>query len=192
MILSTTGTKELQAKINDIVKKQLPFAASVALNNTAVDVKKGVERQLQQDIDKPTPFTQKAFAIHRSSKSRLMSAVYIKPIQAAYLKPQILGGRRVAAKGKPILIPGNATRKDKHGNLPRGKIARLQSQGKIFKDGRLILEKMARKNRGLAYSAKDASYKPRFKFYERAKSTAIKVFERHLQKSLTHAIKTAR
>lgn len=192
MKIETKGTKELRAKIDGIIRKQMPFAISVALNDTANDVKKGVERQLERDIDRPTPFTRKAFAVQRSNKRNLTSAVFIKNIQAGYLKPQILGGKRVARKGKPILIPAYAAKKNKYGNLPRNKLKGLNAKGKLFKADRLIVQKMARKNKGVAYSAKDATYKPRFKFYERAKTTAVKSFPNRMQKALTKALLTAR
>ena len=192
MRITSTGTQSLQRTIDNIVAKQAPFAISVALNETAKDVKKGVERQLVQDIDNPTPFTKKAFTVARSTKKNLESAVFVNPIQTNYLRYQILGGKRTARKGMPVLVPSASARLNKYGNIPRNKIRNLEAKDKLYKTGRRLVERMARKDRGLAYSAKSATYKKKFKFYERAKSTAVKTFPNQMRKSLTNALRTAR
>ncbi len=63
------------------IEKQVEFASVLAANAIAADVKTGVERQLKADIDRPTPFTQKAFKITRANKRTKTATVSIKPVQ---------------------------------------------------------------------------------------------------------------
>ncbi len=48
--------------------------------------------RLEKVLDRPTPFTRKAYAMRRSTKRRLEARVFIKAIQARYLEAQ--EGRR--------------------------------------------------------------------------------------------------
>jgi hypothetical protein len=183
--------KQLIKNIDNIHKNQLPFAVSLALNETAKDVKKGVERQLRMDIDRPTPFTQKAFIIVRATKTKPTASVVIKDIQAKYLRYQIEGGKRKAKSSAPIVIPRKGNQ-NKYGNLPRGKLAKLKGQGKLVTINGLALQKFKNKVKPIAFFADTAEYKKRFKFYERGISTANNVIVRHLRDSITKAIRTSK
>lgn len=60
----------------------------------------------------------------------------MKPTQAQYLELQIDGGIRRAGdygttKGGPI-VPGNGARVNRHGNLPRGYVARMMQRRDVF------------------------------------------------------------
>jgi len=171
------------------IGKQVEFAAVLAANEIAKDVQIGVERQLNADIDRPTPFTSKAFKINRANKKTLSSSVEIKPIQAKYLKYQIEGGTR---SGETVLIPRKSAQ-NKYGNMPRNKLSKLKQQGKTYVANGVVIQKMARKVKPLAFFApKKAQYKKIFKFFERAHSTAKKVSSRHFVASLRKALATAR
>jgi hypothetical protein len=183
--------KRLIKTVDNIHRKQLPFAVSLALNEAAKDVKKGVERQLRADIDRPTPFTQKAFLIVRATKTNPTASVVIKDIQAKYLRYQIEGGKRKAKSSGPILIPRKGNQ-NKYGNLARGKLAKLKGQGKLVISNGLAFQKFKNKVTPIAYFADSAEYKKRFKFYERGIETANKVIVRHLRDSITKAIRTSK
>ena len=170
------------------IEKQVEYAAVLAANAIAKDVEKGIGRQLKTDIDRPTPFTTKAFKINRANKKTLSSSVEIKPIQAAYLKYQIKGGRR---SGKNMLIPKKGAQ-NKYGNLPRNKLKNLKAQGKSYIADNLIIQQMKTKTKPLAYITKKANYKPIFKFFERGHSTAKKVASMRFKQALRNALATAR
>lgn len=171
------------------IEKQVEFASVLAANAIAADVKTGVERQLKADIDRPTPFTQKAFKITRANKRTKTATVSIKPVQAGYLKYQIEGGTRSA---KSLVIPRKKAA-NKYGNLPRGKLKKLKEQGKTFIADGLVLQQMKRKNKPLAYlTKKNAKYEKRFKFFERGESTAKKVASMHVKAAIKKALATAR
>jgi len=183
--------KRLIKNIKNVERKQVPFAASVALNKTAEQVKTGIERQLKKDIDRPTPFTQKAFKVNRSTKTRLISSVEIKPIQAKYLRYQIEGGSRRGTKDSPVIIPRKG-QQNKYGNLPRGKLSKLKSQGKSYISNNVAYQRLKKSSKPLAYFASKASYTKRFKFYERGHSTAKKVIVKNFKEALKNAIRTSR
>ena len=191
-ITSVTGYKELQRTFKDIVDKQMPFATALALTKTVTDGKRALDARLTKDIDRPTPFTKRAIAYTKATKTRLEASVFIQPIQSEYLKFQVLGGKRTKSAGKPIFIPSKQTRTNQYGNMPRGKVGKLSARGKTSKSDSLILESYKRGRRGLVYSAAQATYKPSFRFYETAKATFNKVFSGHMQSSLNRALKTAR
>jgi len=50
-------------------KKQIPFAAAQAINNTLFDIMKAEKAQLPKKLDRPTPFTMKAFKINKAKKT---------------------------------------------------------------------------------------------------------------------------
>ena len=170
------------------IEKQIEFAALLTANAITEDVKTGVERQLKSNIDRPTPFTKKAFRVKRANKKTLAATVEIKPVQAKYLKYQIEGGTR---RNEPVVIPRKRAA-NRYGNLPRGKLNRLRQQGKSFIADGLVLQKMKRKNRPLAFLADEAKYKKRFKFFERARGTANKVAQKRYSESIKYALSTAR
>jgi hypothetical protein len=109
-----SNIREVERGLSDFAKRQLPFAVSLALNDTAADVAKNAEKGLAKRLDRPTPFTRRAFAVLRSSRARLAAAVFAKDAQAAYLRFQEEGGER-RPKGRAIVVPVNV-RLNKFGN----------------------------------------------------------------------------
>lgn len=104
-------------------EKQARFAISLALTRTASDIRDAMPAALESDLDRPTQFTKRGFAIDRATPAALRSAVYVRPIQAAYLRYQVLGGPR-SPKRAALRLP--ATLKlNQYGNMPAGVIRQL-------------------------------------------------------------------
>jgi hypothetical protein len=103
--------------------EQLPFATALALTRTASDAANELTRELPKHLDKPTPFTMRAFSVARADKRTLTAAVFAKDAQAAYLRWQVDGGSRPPSKVAQRLP--NAIKLNDFGNIPRGEIARL-------------------------------------------------------------------
>jgi hypothetical protein len=115
-------------------RKQLPFASSVAINNTAFDVKTALGKGTLGAFDKPTNFTQKAFLVKKSKKTALVSHIFAKDKASKYLRYGVKGGVRLP-KGfelyfgglkndgtippKSFFIPTPLVKTDKHGNVTR-------------------------------------------------------------------------
>ena len=122
--------RKLQQSLTEFQKKQLPFATSVALNQVASLGQKAALRSMSRNLDKPTPFTKRGLRITRSTKTRLMSEVYIQEIQAAYLQYQVEGGTR-RPKSRALIVPVQQ-RVNQYGNLPRNKVKQLLARNDVF------------------------------------------------------------
>ena len=90
-------------------KKQLPFATSVALNNTGFDMRNAFNKGTLSAFNKPTRFTQKAFLTTKSKKTNLIVHVFAKDKEgsdaARYLRFGVKGGAR-PAKGYERFFSG--------------------------------------------------------------------------------------
>jgi len=130
----------------DAMTKQLPFAISQALNQTAFDVRTALNGATNQYFDRPNRFTQTAFLYQRSTKRDLTATVYANADQgrdrARYLRYGIQGGQRrqkgfekkfladVAATGRipagDELLPTRLVQRDASGNVSLSTIKRIQ------------------------------------------------------------------
>jgi hypothetical protein len=122
--------------LTDVEKKQIPFAASQALNDVA---KKAAMVDLREKAKKifaggATRFTQTGFLYRKSTKKNLTAEVFIEPKRGKYMKFQIDGGTRFPERRK-IMIPTNNTRLNKFGNIPRGTYARIINDKTKFFSG---------------------------------------------------------
>lgn len=198
MIELKLDTKEFEKSLDNLAKKQMPFAASKAMNDTANDVKRALEAQLPKKLDRPTPFSQRAFGIKRSSKRKLTVSIFIKDIQAEYLKYMVEGGTRYP-KRTAHAVPVNL-RTNKYGNIAgnRGgkKIAALLAKPNTFEGTIKGVRGIWQRNRGgvkllIAYEPK-AEYEPRFPFYKIARGVIRNNFHRNLKRAFEMAMRTAR
>ncbi|MDR3438964.1 hypothetical protein [Telmatospirillum sp.] len=135
--------KHLQRSLDDLSRKQLPFATTLALTGLAKRVQAEETKALGETFDKPSPFTLRAFGVKAAKKSTLTALVFAKDIQAEYLKPFLDGGRQLLRGKRGLPVPVDI-RTNQYGNLPKGTIARLKAQPNVFfgavklKDGRVI------------------------------------------------------
>lgn len=202
--------------------KQIPFAASVALNATGKAVVDAMPDEIERAIDKPTAFTKKGVSIlKKSTKYSLETTVGFKRIQAKYMELQIAGGTRQPGRAG-LKIPA-AIQLNQYGNIPRGVIAQLvavarKEQGlkkatsrKVKVSGKLDLfygdppDTAGRKwPRGIYKIANGAlipliifpqvaaSYRPRFDFHGKAKSIVLREWQAQFDRALADALRTAR
>jgi len=188
--------RQLTKQLTDIQTKQIPFAVSVALNETAKLGQKAVQREMVKRFDRPTPFTIRGVAITRSSKRNLTASVFIKDIQAAYLLPQVEGGTYSKGYAQPAAI-----RLNKFGNIPSmrdgKKIAALLTRPDTFlatiNGVNGVWQRSKRKGLQLLIKfVQSQTYKKRFPFEEIVIAEVKKQFEPALRKSLNKALATAR
>ena len=192
-----TEIKEATRHLDLLQRKQIPYATSRALNDTAWDARAAVQAQLPKKLDRPTPWTIRGVRVDKSSKRRLLAGVYFSPDRAKYMRFQVFGGTRVSSR-HPIVLP-RAIRINKYGNIPRGKIRRLLQKPNTFistihgvggvwqrpkKTGApLVL---------LARFGTAAAYQPRFPFKKIVSGVARSKFPRHFHRRMAAAIRTAR
>ncbi len=204
MIDVSADFRKLERMLADIPQRQLPFAMSLALNDTAKDVKLAEERQMERKLDRPTPFTKRGVYVRGSTKKSLTVWVGIKDHQAAYLKWQAGGGVR-KPKGRALVI-GAGLRRNKYGNLPRNAVARAVTKPNTFatkRNGRGKhlapgIYQRGRKVRGktklkllVAFEPR-AKYQPRFPFQATARRTAEGAMQSHLLRRIKQAVETAK
>lgn len=181
--------------------KQVPFATSVALNETATEVRAKEQRAIVQDLDNPTPQTVKGIRMFRSSKRKLTAGVFIIPHIDKFMRYQIHGGTR-PPRSKTEAVPVQV-RLNKYGNIPgrrQGKLGKLINRPDTFsgtiKGVAGIWQRGKGRNRHrvtllVAYEPR-TRYKKRFDFYGHAQTTASKRWPRNFDRALKHAIRTAR
>jgi hypothetical protein len=185
---------EVRRYLTAVQRRQLPFATSLALNRTAVDVQKNVQKGMQRDLDRPTRFTVKGIQYFRATKRNLTAVVFIEAKRYEYLRLNIEGGTR-RPKRRVILI--GLGRRNRYGNIPgfRQLRSRLLARADHFEaeiNGAAgIWRRYKRKPPKLVVAYVDeAQYRPRFRYYERAGKTANARFREHFLRALEQALRT--
>jgi hypothetical protein len=131
-------------------RDQIPFAASLALNNTARSAKSDLVGEMQKVFDRPTPYTLNSIFIKPSSKTDLKVVIWLKDDTfkgtpaSRYLAPQIFGGERSLKRFERalsfrgllpqgmIVVPGKGAQLDQYGNISRGQIVQILSSLRAF------------------------------------------------------------
>ena len=202
-------------------KNQLPFASSVALNQTARDVQLAYKTQTKQSFIKPVAFTTSAFRYDKSSKTNLLATVYPAK-DRPYLSTQIFGGQRrwkdyeglirglAASSGTPLptnrkLIP-TAIAQNAAGNPKRRLFGELQSRLSTTDRGGYMIGTprggnrapgVYRRSRGklvpyFIISDTEPRYDKRFPFEKLGNDTVRRVYTTHLSLALDRALASAR
>jgi hypothetical protein len=132
--------------LSDAARKQVPFATSIALNETGKILVELNKRQMARAFKSPTRWTLNAFYFRRSSKSRLFIKIERKWIQARkdYLLRQVEGGPRPktglerrlnASLGRSgFVVPTKYIRKNRYGNVTAGQYQKILSGLKAQND----------------------------------------------------------
>lgn len=138
-------------RFTEIEKKNLPYAASLALNETAFGARKAVQGQMRGDLDRPTPYALRGVVYEKSTKRDLRAAVVIYGNKAArgglpaayFLGPQVFGGMRshkafesqLIDRGlmmtNEVAVPASAMKLDRYGNMSQGQLNKVMSGLKV-------------------------------------------------------------
>lgn len=145
MTIEVKGLKGVGRFLSGAQKKQVPFATSLAINNTAKSIKAKIESNIKKVFDRPTPKTQKSLFFRPSTKKRLRATVEIKDFvgkgaaPSEYLQHHVEGGKRrfkrseIALHRRGILPRGWYTmladdaKRNKHGNMTGGQYTKMLS-----------------------------------------------------------------
>ena len=110
-------------------RRQIPFAASLAINNTLFTLLNRHKRVLDTHIEGgPTRFTRGGFRVKKSRKTNLIGTFYIEQQRWNYLQRIIrgsIGQRRLV----PVPVPGIVNR---HGNLPQNYVRTRRNKKNFF------------------------------------------------------------
>jgi hypothetical protein len=188
----------LRDTLDDFARRQLPFALARALTETARQTAAEMTRALPSIFDRPTPFTLRAMAIKPARKENLEAWVFIKDIQARYLKLEETGGAREPEPGSPLVVPVDATL-NQYGNIPRGALSRLKGtkRGQVFVGTIKGVTGFWQRGpfhsiRLLAALHREEQYRPRFRYAERVRASVERIFPAELSKQLERALATAK
>lgn len=209
------NVKEFTKYLDSVQKQQLPFAVSLALNNTADDVSERQRDAAQRIFDRPTPFvlngistTRGRFRGKRANKRRLVASIIPGYAKGGLdgggrrindlLRLEIEGGTRLP-KGRAIVVPTKLASVNKHGNLRNKQVARLAGQKTTFSAGHREGMKPGlyrRKGKGkavmlVAYE-QTATYRPIFPFYRIGEGVVSSKFRKNLDKAMARALRSAR
>lgn len=134
------------------LQKQLPFAASVALNNVAFRIRAEEHAQMANVFDRPTRLTLSSVLVSKATKRAPVAQVFIRDEAAKgtppekYLKPAVFGATRNEKRFERALryagilpagmyvVPGEGAKLNKHGNITAGTFTKILSQLKASFD----------------------------------------------------------
>lgn len=122
--------KQFQKSIDHYARDQVPFAASLAINDIARQIVAGEKDQIRKTFGPVTPFTLNGFRIKFAKKNDLNAAISLMPIQAGYLDPYEGGGKQVPHISA-MLTPKNIGL-NQYGNIPYGALKYLKAQKGVF------------------------------------------------------------
>jgi hypothetical protein len=135
--------REVTRGLDDLARRQVPFATAQALTDTAKGVQAALQKEIKSVFDRPTPWIQRSPVIERATKSSLTATVGIRDkgeraTPAKYLKEHFTGGARgnkpmeVAMRSMGILAPGwlvvpseDGVKKDVFGNVSPATVKRI-------------------------------------------------------------------
>lgn len=137
----TTNIPEVRAALAKAAS-QVPYAMSVAINNSAEKAKAAVQKEMPRVFDRPTPWVINSLRVKRSTKTKLVASIDFKDRNSAessrtMIEPHVYGGKRHFAamearlRGIGLLpngwnaVPGAAARLDAYGNMSKGQISQV-------------------------------------------------------------------
>lgn len=188
--------KDVTKDLTKMQKKQIPFATSIAINNTLFGLRKEMSKQLDKKLDRPTPFTKRGFLVDKSKKTKLVGTLFLKDVVADYLQYQIDGGVRINSKMIPVPNIKNA-KLNKYGNIIGKKTGLIKKKTQFFGTVNSTQGIWERTNKDQRVKLiiglhRDVSYEPKFPFYVIADKYSKNTFNKNLIKSLNKALKTAK
>lgn len=171
-------TKQLQHKLNNLINRQMPYATSLAINETLKTLETYNKALMQRAFDRPTRFTMNAFYVQYSNKRTLMGALRRKQMVAGrhYLEVQDAGGQRpLKAFEKNFVfrlpyrglihgvLPTENTPLDGNGNMTMAFVNKVSAQLQIMRDpasntGYTKRSKSGRRSRAVRYMVPDVDH----------------------------------
>ena len=198
-----TNINRVVKKLNVIERQQIPFAASVAINETLGMGRtkgKGLDgvlgREMIKRLDRPMTRTTKAFFRKAANKKKLDGTLGFFDWASDFMKFLVFGGTRATGKNIPIPFKQNA-RLNQFGNIVGKKSGLIKKKSQFF--GNLggvegVFEKSKNESRPrlIIGFKKSVNYKPIFPFYEIAGRYINFTLPKKFDAALKKAIKSVR
>ena len=174
----TANTDLVKRKLNNLVNAQMPYATSLAINETLKTLEIYNKALMKQAFDKPTNFTLNAFYVQYSNKRTLMGALRRKSMVVGrhYLEVQDTGGPRgmkafennfkfrLPYRGMIHgVLPTENTPLDSYGNMTMAFVNKVSAQLEIMRDpasnkGYAKKTKKGRRSRAVRYMVPDIDH----------------------------------
>ena len=194
MLVVKSNIKEFSRWMNNVEKKQLPYATAVALTRTAQDVQSYIIDAITRifNVTKKWWLKQQptGIKIKSAKKTDLHSSIYTN---AYFADLQEDGGTKRPHDNRTMAVPTDNTPKSRRKS---GGAKTMMQQKKTFSIASGIYR---RKGKGknstlekLFTYTKTASIRPRFNFKSMAMRIASRQFPKRFAESLTKALKSAR
>lgn len=192
--------------LNDVQRRQIPFASMKAVNDTAFHVMNVQRSATRLYMHNPTPFTQRAPRVQRArNKARPTAWVYVHRDAEEYLQRLIEGGIEKPKK-RALRSPTANTRTNRYGNIPRTFVTRTKGQPRRYFSGTPkgrsgdqhagIWERYGRGRRKLRmvlyWDSEGRRVDESYPFYRIARQHGLRKFPGFFAKHLEHALRTAR
>jgi hypothetical protein len=151
MRIDIRGLEDFKKRVDQLAKKQVPYALASALNSTAFGAMKHEQAEIKDSFDRPTPWVQKGVLYEKASAASLAAYTRIagdrdrKGNVQSILAPHVYGGgrsvkgserrlRRTGAMGGgQFIVPGPGAPIDiRYGNIPGGQMKRLLGFAKQY------------------------------------------------------------
>ena len=194
----SSNIDEAAAEFSDIMLSQVPFATSLALNNTIKDVRRRIVgptwNKAFQVRNKAFPGV--VFRIKFARKTELEVVLYDQ-LGREYLQRHTSGGIKRPKTGGNLAIPVNIQRTGT-GRIPKSKKPRVLTAKKSTriirsKTGKnLIVERFKGKTFVRYVLSPSANIKSRFRFYEDAVDTFNRVIDGHWNTGMITALRSSR
>lgn len=197
----TSNISAVSKAIDAFGKRQIPFATSQALNDTAFAVRKEIVERTYPDsfTVRNRRFASAMFRVGKASKRNLVATVS-DVLGRDYMVDQAKGGIK-RPRGRNIAIPSREIKRTGTGKVPKAKQPRNLLDGKGYRttlrSGQpVIAEKTgrgsAKRQRVLYLLEPTARIPKRFPFYERGRKVAKDTFPRAFDRRFAQARRTAR
>ncbi len=153
MRIEIRNLPEVQRILQNLASEQIPYAISVAINNTCYQVMQGERTEIKNVFDRPTPFVVRGMRYQKSSKHNLTARVYAAETTSKVFEAHVFSGDRSIKTFEAIMR--------RLGVLPEGRLVVTASGAKLNAYGNIqrtqlnaILDALS----GLANSGKSGVY----------------------------------
>ena len=191
-----TNIKDVQKTLTRIERKQIPYASSVAINNTAKKVVSAEQKQMPIKLDRPRPQTIKAIRISKyAKKDSLYARVGFLDWAQPFMQLEVFGGTRNVKTVVPLNEYGGKL--NKYGSIAGRRTNGWANRHKQFfvksKGKTLLMRPQGRDDQVVVGVMKhNPVYKRKFPFFQIAGGVVKRMFPREFNKALAHALRTAR
>ncbi len=195
--------RKVRRRLNRIQRQQIPFATSVAINNTAKHLAGAtgrdpgvLGRSMSRYMDRPRKQTINSLRYTKSTKRNLVASVYPLPWADEYLQYLVYGGTERRKKNR-LVAPVDKARTNAHGNITgkrRGTFIRKRDWVETYKGVTGVWTQKGKNGpvRLVHVFKNSMQYKKQWPFHRLAQRSVQKNFPRFMDRALDRALRSAR